>query len=276
MSGPDDAIPGAPPTDPAPEVGSAPPSGPSPAPWRKFDLPILTEGDGWMVVAKPPRLACHKSELVYDRVTVVSLLERQLRRKVHLVHRLDRAASGCLLVAFDPPTTARLQAAMQSDEAHKTYLAFVRGYFRWDDPVDVQKPMADDHGIVREARSVIECVGRSREPRCSLLRVRPFTGRYHQVRRHVRDLDHPILGDKIHGDSRENVRWKRDLALPRLGLHALSLDLPQDDGSRLQVTCPPPDDLAALWATMPWWAEAQEREPALRLEPIVLRSPNKE
>ena len=55
MSGPDDAIPAVQPSDLAPEAGGAALSGPSPAPWRKFDLPILAEGDGWLVVAKPPR-----------------------------------------------------------------------------------------------------------------------------------------------------------------------------------------------------------------------------
>lgn len=238
-----------------------------------FQLHVLAQSERWAVIAKPPRLACHRSSLVQDRTTVMKLLPRQLGREVHLVHRLDRGASGCLLAAFDGPTTALLQAAMARSEATKTYLAFVRGFFRWDDPVLVDTPMAEE-GDPKPARSVVEVIGRSMEPRCSLLRVRPETGRYHQVRRHVRDLDHPILGDHDHGDSRVNRVWRAEHGLERLGLHALSMEVPTPEGVEpIRVTCPPPDDLATLWARLPWWEEACEREPALRLTPLALRSP---
>jgi tRNA pseudouridine65 synthase len=237
-------------------------------------LHVLAEGPGWVVVAKPARLACHRSELVQDRMTLHRMAEHQFGPPIHLIHRLDRAASGCLVLGRDPATAQRLQAAMTAPGAHKVYLAMVRGFFCWDDPVLIDKPMADDNGVERDARSVVEVIGRSHAPRCSLLRVRPETGRFHQVRRHVRDLNHPILGDRIHGDSRENVRWRDEQGLSRLALHALSIDLPMDDGTRLQVTCPPPGDLAAVWQRMPWWADAQAAEPALQLPPIVLRSPN--
>lgn len=244
-----------------------------------FQLPVLHQTDRWAVVAKPPRLACHRSALVQDRTTVMRLLPRQLGRDVHLVHRLDRGASGCLLVAFDGPTTALLQAAMTAPAATKTYLAFVRGFFRWDDPVVVDTPMAEEGGEPKAARSVVEVLGRSLEPRCSLLRVRPETGRFHQVRRHVRDLDHPILGDHDHGDSRVNVAWRDQHGLPRLGLHCMSVHIPlggELGDEAISVTCPPPDDLAALWSRMPWWEDAQAAEPALQLPPIVLRSPYRE
>lgn len=241
-------------------------------------LHVLAEGPGWTAVAKPPRLACHRSELVFDRHTLVQLARRQLGRDIHLVHRLDRAASGVLLLAHDPDTTRRLHAALHAPSAAKTYLAFVRGYFRWDDPVEIDTPMADDHGLIKDAASVVSCVGRSHIPRCSLLRVQPRTGRFHQVRRHVRDLGHPILGDGEHGDSRENRTWRDVHHLPRLGLHALHLDLPVDDdlvpGGRLKITCPPPADLAEIWRRLPWWDHAASVESALTLDPIPLWSPN--
>ena len=241
-------------------------------------LHVLARGERWAIVAKPPRLACHRSALVQDRTTVMRLLPRQLGREVHLVHRLDRGASGCLLVAFDAPMTARLQAALAAPDAGKTYLAFVRGFFRWDDPVEVDTPIPDDAGAPKASRSAVEAIGRSLTPRCSLLRVRPATGRHHQVRRHVRDLDHPILGDHDHGDSRVNRIWRDDHGLRRLGLHCLSLrlDVPASDDGPAEVidaVCPPPDDLAALWATLPWWGDALAAEPALALPPLALRSP---
>jgi tRNA pseudouridine65 synthase len=193
-------------------------------------------------------------------------------RKVHLVHRLDRAASGCLVIAFDAETTAALQAALTAPEATKQYLAFTRGYFRWDDPVHVHKPMRDSQGRMKEAQSVVRVVGRSFDPWCSLLLVEPTTGRFHQVRRHVRDLTHPILRDAKHGDSKANVLWRDQWGLPRLGLHCHSLAFTLD-GERIEVTCPPPGDLVRIWQQLPWWEEAQRVLPALAQTPLDLTVP---
>lgn len=220
-------------------------------------LPVLAASPDWVVLAKPSGLAIHRSERVHDEVTLVGLAGRQLGRRVHPVHRLDKPASGCLLLAFDPAHLAPLAAALAA--GRKTYLVAVRGSFKWDDPVSVSKPMADDRGVVREANTVLTCLGRSSDPRCSLLRAEPTTGRFHQVRRHARDLDHPVLGDHVHGDTRVNRAWRERYGLDRLHLHCLRLDLP----GMLDVTCPVPDDLAAVWRQLPWWDDACAAEPRL-------------
>jgi tRNA pseudouridine65 synthase len=233
-------------------------------------LEVLRRGDGWWVVAKPSGLACHRSELVHDRHTVLSVVRRQAGREIYLVHRLDRAASGCLLIAFDGPTAGRLAAAMQSETCTKTYLALARGFFRWDDPVLVETPMKDDQGVLRDARTRIDALGRSHDPRASLLRAQPETGRYHQVRRHCRDLGHPLIGDHQHGDTRENVRWREHHRVDRLALHAWRLTLPVD-GELVETVCPPPADLADVWREQPWWDDARAREPDLDTTPLPLR-----
>lgn len=230
-------------------------------------LRVLAEGADWYAVAKPSGLACHRSSLVHDRVTVVSVLERQRGERPHLVHRLDRAASGVLLIGRTPEATHRLHTALHQPDATKVYLAFTRGFFRWDDPVDVDTPMKDDQGIVRDARTVIDVLGRSQDPRCSLLRACPATGRYHQVRRHCRDLGHPLLMDHQHGDTRVNVTWRQQTSLRRLGLHAWHVETPETG----RICCPPPDDLVAVWRTMPWWNEAVAATPELGEAPLVLR-----
>jgi tRNA pseudouridine65 synthase len=233
-------------------------------------LEVLREGEGWWVVAKPSGLACHRSELVHDRQTVLSTVRRQAGREIFLVHRLDRAASGCLLIAFDGPTAGRLAAAMQQEACEKTYLALARGFFRWDDPVLVEAPMKDDQGVLRDARTRIDALGRSHDPRASLLRARPETGRYHQVRRHCRDLGHPLIGDHQHGDTRENVRWRQQHGVERLALHAWRLALPVD-GELIETVCPPPEDLAQVWRGLPWWDDAVALAPELAATPLPLR-----
>ena len=233
-------------------------------------LRVLLRERDYAVVAKPARLPCHRSEMTNERRTLVSLARARFGERVHLVHRLDRAVSGCLLIAFDPDTTRVLQAALAADDATKTYLAFVRGCFAHDGEVVVDTDVKDDQGQLKSARSVVRALGRGQDPRCSLLEVRPETGRYHQVRRHVRDLNHPILGDGEHGDSRVNRAWREERGLERLGLHCLSLDLPLPDGTRLRTWCPPPEDLARIWSTMPWWPDAVAAEPRLAYPPLPL------
>jgi len=234
-------------------------------------LHVLAEGEGWLVVAKPPGLLVHRAEQLPFAEAALQVVRDQVGRHVYPIHRLDRQASGCLLFATDKELAGPLSAAMSAPEAQKTYLAFVRGYFKFDEPVVVDRPMKDDNGILKEASSTVAGLGRSHDPRCSLLRVEPRTGRYHQVRRHVRDLMHPVIGDTDHGDSKINRYWREEHGNMRLGLHAVALRMPMPDGTLLDVTCPLFADHARLWSTLPWWDDACAALPALTLPPMPMR-----
>ncbi len=230
-------------------------------------LDILAQGDRWVVIAKPPGMVVHRSEWAPNAPAVLQTLRDQLNTRVFPVHRLDGAVSGCLLMATESKVAGMLSAALQSETARKRYVAFVRGYFASDEDVYIEKPMKDDNGILRDARSVVRCIARSQEPRCSLLEVEPFTGRFHQVRRHVRDLHHPVLGDSDHGDNKENRAWKAR-GLQRLGLHCLGLAFDAPEGGRVDVECAPFADHVAVWSTLPFWADACAQRPVLAAPPL--------
>lgn len=234
----------------------------------RMRLTILAEGPGWVVVAKPPALLVHRSEMTPRAPAAVQVLRDQLRRWVFPIHRLDRSASGCLLFATEREMAGPLSASLNADDARKVYLAFVRGRFTQDGPVQVDTPMLDDNNLLKEASSTVWRLGASHEPRCSLLRVEPRTGRWHQVRRHVRDLTHPVIGDTDHGDSKVNRWWREEGGVRRLGLHCLSLSLTLPTGERLDVTCPLFKDLAEPFSRLPWWDEARAACPELELPPL--------
>jgi tRNA pseudouridine65 synthase len=215
-------------------------------------LTLLAEGPGWVVIAKPPGLAVHPNEWVRGSKAVLQRLRRQLGRRVYPIHRLDLQVSGCLLFATEQGRAGELSAALTS--GRKTYLALVRGYFQADAPVRVETPMLDDNGILKDAASTVRCLGRSHDPRCSLLAVEPHTGRYHQVRRHVRDLNHPVIGDGQHGDGRVNRWWRESFDVQRLMLHCLSLEVPLPDGD-IVVRAPLWVDMAAVCRRLPFWEE---------------------
>ena len=239
-------------------------------------LPTLAEGTGWLVVAKPPRVLTHRNPLAPRQPAALQIVRDMVGRHVYPIHRLDCAASGCLLFATEKSLAGPLSAAFSG--ATKVYLALVRGDYRAEGDVVVDNPMKDDNGIWKDARSVVRRLGSTPDPRSSLLRVVPETGRYHQVRRHVRDLHHPILGDHNHGDTRVNRWWREERGLPRLGLHSLSLAIPKRANGfenslsltvpweePIEVVCPLFEDMAAVLRALPFWDEAAAREPALLL-----------
>ena len=239
------------------------------APPPAISLDILTAGQGFVVVNKPPRLLVHRNPRLRREAAALQILRDQLGVRVNPVHRLDRQTSGCLLFATDPARTSSLHAALSDPASVKVYVCLVRGRFTADSPICIERALKDDRGVLQEARSTVWCLSSSREPRCSILKVQPATGRTHQVRRHVRGLDHPILGDANHGDTRVNRAWRQERGLQRCQLHCLHLSLPWE-GGRLEATAPLFADMAALWSRLPGWEAACAAEPALALEPAPI------
>ncbi|KAJ1455850.1 pseudouridine synthase [Pelagophyceae sp. CCMP2097] len=228
---------------------------------------VLYEHVRFAVVNKPGGLPCHAPEQRGPRrrrgarcESDAPLLQRAretLMRRVNLVHRLDRGASGCVLVAFDGEATEALAAALKG--AIKTYVAFTRG--RWFDvgaeAVNVgrprgwfveDRPIKDERGVVHDTETMFLFAGATPEDsveRASLVLCRPKTGRWHQIRRHLNGLAHPILGDGPHGDVRTNREWHaRNLPRERLCLHLARLQLPATALTpAVDVHCPLPADL---------------------------------
>jgi 23S rRNA-/tRNA-specific pseudouridylate synthase len=157
---------------------------------------------------------------------------------------------------------------MTGPDARKEYLALCRGpWGRGPDPVDVTTPIPDGRGGHKEALTTVRCLGTDLDARSALLHAAPRTGRHHQVRRHCRDLNHPVLGDGQHGDTRVNRMFRDTHGLDRLALHAWRLALPLPSGERLSVTAPLPTDLNATLHGLPFWPEALAAEPELARSP---------
>ncbi|MEC7986588.1 MAG: pseudouridine synthase [Myxococcota bacterium] len=223
-------------------------------------IPILYQDERYVVIDKPAGILVHKNQRFPREIPILQRLRNQLERYVWPVHRLDRQTSGCLIFALQQDAIEEMAEALRCGT--KTYWAFVRGHFPHTTTVEIDTPIKISKKRFAPAHSLVDCLGRSVEPRCSLLRVRPTTGRSHQVRRHVRDLHHPILHDGDHGDSRVNRWWKSEMGLNRLALHAAYIDLIYR-GKPLHIHSALPDDLYRIFHTMPWWKHAVEKEPLL-------------
>ncbi|MEZ4235584.1 MAG: pseudouridine synthase [Myxococcota bacterium] len=118
----------------------------------------------------------------------------------------------------------------------------------------LRRAPSDGRGGTKPAVTVFAPIASCAEPRCSLVLAMLLTGRTHQIRRHLRDLSHPVLGDARHGDTRVNRDW-RARGLHRLALHCLSLDTEGPTGP-IAARAPLPPELASVCAALPWWPAA--------------------
>jgi tRNA pseudouridine65 synthase len=206
--------------------------------------------DAHVVVAnKPSGLLVHRGWDSDDDVAMFRVRDA-IGQHVHPLHRLDRGTSGALLFARSREAAATLSSAFEGGRVEKRYLALVRGVPPESGVIDYAIPR-DDGGPRVPAVTRFRRVACSTVDRCSLVLAMPETGRLHQVRRHLRHIDHPLIGDVRHGSGVINRRYRAEYALHRLALHAsfLAFDHPAT-GARLQVSAPVPEDLASALALL--------------------------
>ncbi len=137
-----------------------------------------------------------------DHCTVVRWAERHLQpeRTGFTVHRLDRAANGLIIVAHSKKMAAALSELFRKREVEKTYRALVAGDFsKHANPLRVKQPIDDKEAI--SEFSLLELCNNGEQ---SLLDVCIETGRKHQIRRHLADLEHPVIGDRLYGTGEED------------------------------------------------------------------------
>lgn len=216
---------------------------------------FLVDEPDFVVVSKPPKLAVHPSEMCWDRRTLLSMVRNKAGGEhVYPVHRLDRPVSGPVLFAKNPEMCKTLQAQFESGQVSKTYVAVVRGFA--DEQGVIDTPLKKHNGNMQECLTTYRCLGQTviHEPfdrydtvRYSFLSCTPVTGRFHQLRRHFRDISRPIIGDTTDGDSRQNRFFRDRFGVQRMMLHSccLGFDHPES-GERLNVVLDPDREMSQL------------------------------
>lgn len=205
-------------------------------------LEILYQDEHYVAINKPAGVLVHRSK-IDPRATHIALqmVRDQINQHVYPIHRLDKPTSGVLVFGLQKEAAKMLADQFLERSIKKSYVAVVRGYVNDSDVIDYAlKEVLDKKTDAKAkkdkpAQSAVTAyqklaqvelpfpVGRYNTTRYSLVALYPSTGRKHQLRRHMKHIFHPILGDRKYGDWRHNKFFEDQFGCRRMMLHADTL-----------------------------------------------------
>lgn len=238
-----------------------------------MSLPLLFKDDDLVIVHKPSGLFVHRTLL--DRSAsefALQMVRDQIGQRVFPVHRLDRATSGVLIFALSSDSARIMATHFQDNRVEKEYLALVRGippkHIALDYPLkeildDKADSMARQDKEAQSAYTEFETlkacefqikVDKFPTSRYALVRARPQTGRKHQIRRHLRHLGHPIIGDSTYGAGKHNRFFAERFQFRRLMLACTEMSFPHPrTEQKIKVSAPLADDFQQMVEQIQWW-----------------------
>lgn len=253
-------------------------------------LPILYQDDQLVAVNKPAGLLVHRTGIDrHETRFAVQILRDQLGQHVYPVHRLDKGTSGILLFALSTEMAGVVMQQFAQQQIDKRYWAVVRGHpaeagridHALDRIVDAyarpshEKAPADDADSTEGQASTAQQTDSAQQAvtdyqrlatielpvpvdrypvsRYALLELNPLTGRRHQIRRHLKHIAHPIIGDVRYGKGSHNRYFREHLAAGRMLLACVSMRLRHPlTGQLLQLQQPVGDCFADLLQRWNW------------------------
>ena len=252
-------------------VGASPAAEPGTLP---VTLPILYRDEQIVVIDKPAGLLVHRSDIDrHETRFAIQILRDQIGQRVWPAHRLDRGTSGVLLFGLRQEIAGQLGRQFEAGTVEKRYWAVVRGHppsegsidhplsrhrdaydFTGDASSEAAQPALTRFRRLAEIELPI-AVDRYPSSRYALLELDPVTGRRHQLRRHLKHIAHPIIGDSTYGKGRHNRFFAEHFNCPRLLLACVRLSFAHPhDGRQLTINAPVTGAFAAALRTLGWGA----------------------
>lgn len=194
------------------------------------------EDEDIFVIDKPQGCFTQEPENTGHRIDINKYLTPRLERHFGLpvfpVHRLDSATTGLVIYAKNSEMASTLGRMIRSREIRKKYWCVTRGYLDEQGSIDLDL-LHPTTKLPKKSLSTYRClktielpfqIGQHATSRYSLAEVEIHTGRWHQIRRHMDQISHPLIGDIVHGDSHHNRLFRDELGLPGLWLRAFHIE----------------------------------------------------
>lgn len=236
-----------------------------PAPLR-----ILYHDAHFVALNKPAGMLVHPSSEAPEASNyALQRVRDYVGQRVYPLHRLDRPTSGVLLFALDQTTASQMAPLFHRGGVRKQYLAVVRGYTASEGRIDHslkrlsvrRRPKACD-GRLQDAVTTYRRLGKIELPfgvdryptsRYSLVALKPKTGRRHQLRRHMKHIAHPIIGDTCYGKGVHNRFFADHFGCPSLLLSAVALSFEHPlTGTTIGIRAPLPSQFTGLIQRLGW------------------------
>nr|WP_283777847.1 tRNA pseudouridine(65) synthase TruC [Sansalvadorimonas sp. 2012CJ34-2] len=235
-------------------------------------MDILYQDHCLIVVNKPSGLLVHRSMIDrHETRFAMQLVRDQIGQHVFPLHRLDKPTSGVLVFALSSDTARGMGQQFEQGAVEKTYLAVVRGTAPESGIIDhalkekhdkmtdrkacKDKPAQEAISEFRRLETVELPVSVDRYPtsRYSLVEVKPKTGRKHQIRRHMKHIAHPVIGDPKYGKSIHNHFFAKEFGASRLMLACTEMSLLHPkNGERLVFQAPLDQAFTNLFEQFGW------------------------
>lgn len=203
---------------------------------------IIYQDDDIVAINKPHGLLVHKTNIAKDATEfALQMVRDAIKQKVYPVHRLDRKTSGVLVFAKSKKVLKVVNNLFAKGQVKKTYQAIVRGFLPPKGVIDY--PLTEGYKM-QEAVSAYKVLkefelniafGKFQTSRYSLIEIKPKTGRFHQIRKHMAHIHHPIIGDRPHGCNKQNKLWKEFFEMTTMLLHANHIAFDYPAGNTIQI-----------------------------------------
>ncbi|MCK5575862.1 MAG: RluA family pseudouridine synthase [Sphingomonadales bacterium] len=218
---------------------------------------VLYEDDSIIAMNKAPGLPVQGGTNTGRNVDDMLGALKGRGAKPKLVHRLDKDTSGVLMLARTKDAARSLTAAFRGRDTHKVYWALVKGVphpRQGKITLNIDKlpgRFGEKMVVTRDGKksislyTVIDVAGRN----ASWVALSPVTGRTHQLRVHMAEIGHPIIGDGKYGGPES---FLGGLVSKKLHLHARSIEVPHPEGGNFKVKAPLPEHMANTWKEFGW------------------------
>jgi len=148
---------------------------------------------------KPAGMLCQGSKWS-DHTTLTQVAAAQFDKPCYLVHRLDKAAQGLVLLAYTKNATRQLCALFEQRQIQKHYHVWIAGRFERALPMPIRTALDN-----KAACSIIQAMHYDAGSGFTRLKVSLETGRKHQLRKHLAGIGHPLLGDRMYNDNHVSI-----------------------------------------------------------------------